>query len=130
MSSAVTKLPRAFRKIRLELAREKDHPAGDPRRGYFISVPLDAEHRIDADLWKEYRDNFRGVRFRPDQDDDIGHLIHRPGGTWTLRYDIRGTDEEEAPFHFEYERFEVGEYVSIREADGMHTYQVITVEPV
>ena len=126
----VTQLPSNFRKIRLELAREKGHPVGDPRHGYFIVVPLTDDRQIDTEMWKTYRDNFRVVRFRPNEDDEIGHLIHRPGGSWALRYDITGSDDDEAGFHFQYERFDVGEYVSIREGDTMHTYQVITVQPV
>ena len=33
-------------------------------------------------------------------------------------------------YRFQSERFVVGEYVSIREEDGFHTYQVVAVGPV
>jgi hypothetical protein len=69
------------------------------------------------------------VRFRSGEDDDIGHLVHRPGGSWAFHYDIRGDEDDEAGYHFENEHFEVGEYVSVREADATHTYRVISVEP-
>ncbi|MFN3348953.1 hypothetical protein [Pseudorhodoplanes sp.] len=125
-----SQLPRSFRKIRLELAREKGHPAGSAGRGYIIVAPLDAERRFDAKTWKEHRDACRVVRFRSGEDDDIGHLVHRPGGSWAFRYDIRGDEDDEAGYHFEQERFEIGEYVSVREADATHTYRVVSVEPI
>ena len=46
----VAKLPRAFRKIRLELAREKGHPAGSSGYGYTLVAPLGSDRKIDADL--------------------------------------------------------------------------------
>ena len=52
------------------------------------------------------------------------------GGSWALRYDIRGKDVDAAGYYFQDEHFEIGEYVSIREANAMHTYRVISVEPV
>jgi hypothetical protein len=122
-------LPRTFRKIRLELAREKGHPAGSSGYGYTLVAPLAADRRIDAELWKSHRDACRVVRFRPTGDDEVGHLVHRPGG-WVLHYDIRGGDADEAGYHFQDEHFEPGEYVSIREEDVMHTYRVVAVEPI
>ncbi len=126
----IASLPRAFRKIRLELAREKGHPAGSSGYGYTLVAPLDAERRIDAELWKSHRDACRVVRFRPTGDDEVGHLVHRPGGSWALHYDIRGGDADEPGYHFQDEHFEIGEYVSIREASAMHTYRVVSVEPI
>lgn len=117
-----------FRRIRLELAREHGSPAGNPRHGYELIAPLKSDGRIDADLWREHRERFRVVRFRPDGDRDVGHLIHRPGGSWALRYDISGDEDSETGIHFEDERFVVGEYVGIREDDESHTYQIVSVE--
>lgn len=128
--SQIRALPRSFRKIRLELAREKGHPAGSAGRGYIIVAPLDRDRRFDPAVWKDYREACRVVRFRPGEDDDIGHLVHRPGGSWAFRYDIRGDEGDEAGYHFKDERFEVGEYVSVREADTTHTYRVMLVEAV
>ena len=122
-------LPRAFRRIRLELAREPGHPAGSRRHGYVFVAPLDESGRIDAKLWKQNRDDCRVVRFRPN-DEDIGHLIHRPGGTWAFHYDIDGDEDDEVGFRFDDEKFVIGEYVSIREDETMHTFRVTSVEPV
>jgi hypothetical protein len=130
MTSQTRTLPRSFRKIRLELAREKGHPAGSAGRGYIIVAPLDQERRFDAAAWKEHRDACRVVRFRSGEDDDIGHLVHRPGGSWAFHYDLHGDENDESGYRFQDECFDVGEYVSVREADATHTYRVISVESV
>lgn len=122
-------LPRTFRRIRLELAREPEHPAGSRRHGYVFVAPLDESGRIDAKLWKQNRDDCRVVRFRPD-DEDIGHLVHRPGGSWAFHYDVDGDEDDEVGFRFDDEKFVIGEYVSIREDETMHTFRVTSVEPV
>lgn len=129
MPAPIRALPRSFRKIRLELAREKTHPGGSSSYGYIIVAPLNAERRLDPEAWKSHRDACRVVRFRPTGDDEVGHLVHRPGGSWAFHYDIRGDEDDEAGYHFQDERFEPGEYVSVREADGAHTFRVISVEP-
>src|SRR5687767_12387137 len=119
-------LPRQFREIRLELARDSQHPAGSGRQGYRLIAPLDPEGRIDARLSKEHADACRVVRFRPEED-DVGHLVRRGKG-WSFHYDIKGDEADEAGFRFADEFFVVGEYVSIREEDGMRTFIVTSVE--
>jgi hypothetical protein len=121
-------LPSSFRRMRLELAREPGHPEGSPYFGYLIWAPLDGEGKIDADLWKQHREQFRVVKFRPGIPNEIGHLRHRRGGSWAFHYDIAGDEEDEPGFHFENERFVPGEYISVREGNGMHVYKVCTVE--
>lgn len=123
-------LPHDFREIRLELAREKDHPAGARDFGYTFVAPLDVNGHIDPELWSKHRQACRVVRFRPNEADEIGHLVRRPGGSWAFHYDISGTDDDEAGFRFNDERFEIGEYVSVKEDDESHTFRVISVEPV
>ncbi len=122
-------VPRSFRHIRLELAREPgSHPVGEPRFGYQLFLPLTEDGKIDAALWDEFRDHFRVVRFRPDGERDIGHILHRPGGSWGFRYDIAGDEDDESGYRFQAEKFEVGEYVSIKDGDETHTLQIISVE--
>jgi len=122
--------PQSFRRIRLLLAREPGHPEGSAEDGYDLIAPLDGENRLDSTLWKSHRDRFRFIRFKPDEDREVGHLLHRPGGSWAFRYDISGEDDDAAGFRFQNERFVVGEYVSIREGDKFHTYRVVAVGPV
>jgi hypothetical protein len=121
-------LPKSFRHVRLELAREAGNPEGRSDTGYLLWVPLDASGKIDAKPWKEFRDYYRVLKFRPAQANEIGHLVHRKNGGWTLQYDISGEDAEEEGFHLEDEHFVPGEYVSIREKEKTHVYKVSTVE--
>ena len=123
-------LPHNFRRIRLELAREPGHPEGSNKHGYTFLAPLDAHSRIDAETYKHHRDACRVVRFRPGEINEIGHLVRKPGGSWAFHYDVQGEDDDEAGYRFSDEQFTLGEYVSVREDDVMHTYQVTSVEPV
>src|SRR5258708_30644983 len=81
-----TTLPAQFRQIRIELAREPGHPEGDTGVAYVIVAPLDEDDRIDPTLWREHREACRIARLRPDQQDDHGHLFHRPGGRRAFHY--------------------------------------------
>lgn len=123
-----TDLPHSFRQIRLELAREPGHPEGDHGIAYMMLAPLDAEGRIDAQLWQKHREACRVARLRPYFDDERGHLVRR-GGSWAFTYDVAGTSADELGYHFSNERFVPGEYVSIRETDGFHAFRVVTVAP-
>lgn len=120
-------LPPHFRQIRLELARERGHPEGDPATAYVIVAPLDAEGKIDPLLWKKHRRACRIARLRPDSDDSLGQLVHRPGGAWAFHYDRSPYVPDEVGYHFADERFMTGEYVSIREGRDTHTYRVTSV---
>jgi hypothetical protein len=62
--------------------------------------------------------------------DDIGHLVRKPGGAWAFRYDIGGDLADETGYHSSSDRFMIGDYVSVREDDCLHTFQVASVEPV
>lgn len=122
-------LPAAFRRIRLELAREKGHPEGSRKIGYVFVAPLDENNRIDEVLWRSHRDDCRVVRFRPN-DEDVGHLVRKPGGEWGFHYDIRGDQEDETGFRFGNESFVIGEYVSIEEGEESHTFRVASLEQI
>jgi len=124
-----TSLPRAFRYIRLERARDHGHPDGDGKIVYILIAPLDDNSRIDPKIWREHKEACRVVRRRPDGEDNLGHLVHGPGGSWQFHYDVAGTTPDEAGYHFDDEKFEPGEYLSIREADGVNVYRVISVLP-
>lgn len=120
-----------LKKIRLNLARTKEFPNGSAHHGYEFTAPLDETGHIDAVAWKAARDHCRVRRFWGSDEEEIGHLVHRPGGSWAFRYDIDGDDDDEAGYRFGSHAFEPGEYVSIRDDDGeLHTFQVVTVLPV
>lgn len=115
-------------KIRLELARCKEYPEGAHDIGYEFAAPLTAEGRIDGDGWLKDRDHCRVRRFRPGEEDDIGHLVRKRGGSWAFHYDIHSDEEEdEAGYRFADHVFRVGEYVSVREDDELMAYKVVQV---
>lgn len=121
-----------LKKIRLELARDRDHPEGSSRHGYEFVGPLDDEGRLDAAAWKKHRERCRVRRFWQDEADEMGHLVRKPGGNWAFHYDIHGdADDDESGYRFGNHKFAAGEYVSIREhdEDTMRTFRVVRVEP-
>ncbi len=127
MQKASSKDP-SFRRIRMELARSPNHPGGNTSYGYILVAPLDPNGKLNASLWRSQKDSCRVVRFRPDAEDEIGHLVHRPGGSWAFHYDIEGEDDDESGYRLNDEQFRPGEYVSVKSTDGLHTYRVISVE--
>jgi hypothetical protein len=123
----------SLRKIRLELARDHDFPEGSREHGYEFVAPLDNEDRLDPELWKAHRDRCRVKRFWGDEDTELGHLIRKPGGHWAFHYDLRGNpDDDDTGYRFGDERFQLGEYVSIKDHmdDTMRTFRVVQVEDI
>jgi hypothetical protein len=128
-------LPHAFKRIRLELARSKEFPSGSARHGYELVAPLDSEGRIDARLWQQHRDHCRVRRFWGDKPDEVGRLVHKPGGPeharWLFDYNPATAADDESGFRFGSHVFMFGEYVSIRDPEGeLHTFKVVSVQPV
>jgi hypothetical protein len=127
------KLSPAFKRIRLDLARSKEFPVGSARHGYEFVAPLDAKGHIDARLWEQHRDHCGVRRFWEGEDDQVGRLVHKPGGAeharWVFDYDTSTTEDDEAGYRFAAHAFVPGEYVSIRDEDGeTHTFRVVSVE--
>jgi hypothetical protein len=131
----MTKLPHVLKRIRLNLARSKEFPAGSSRHGYEFVAPLDADGRVDVGLWRKHREHCRVRRFWEGEGDEIGRLIHKPGrgknsDRWVFDYDETAEEDDEAGYRFGAHAFRPGEYVSIRDEDGdMHTFVVVSVEP-
>ncbi len=130
----MTTLPHTFKRIRLNLARSKDFPQGSERHGYEFVAPLDARGHIDAEQWRAQREHCRVRRFWEGQDDEVGYLVHRPGGPeharWVFDYDASAEEDDESGYRFGAHSFRPGEYVSIRGEDGeTHTYVIASVEP-
>jgi hypothetical protein len=128
----MTQLPHVLKRIRLNLARSKEFPSGSARHGYEFVAPLDANGHIDPTLWHQHREHCRVRRFW-NEEEEIGHLVHKPGGPeharWMFDYEGGTEDDDEAGYRFGAHAFRPGEYVSIRDEDGeMHTFQVVSVE--
>jgi hypothetical protein len=129
----MTQLPHVLKRIRLNLARSKEFPSGSSRHGYEFVAPLDADGHIDPALWAEHREHCRVRRFW-DGNEEIGFLVHRPGGPeharWMFDYGGGSDSNEEAGYRFGAHAFRPGEYVSISDEEGKeHTFQVASVEP-
>ena len=127
-------LPHALKRIKLHLARSKDFPSGSASHGYEFVAPLDAKGHIDPQLWQKYREHCGVRRFWNDDDEQIGRLVHKPGGAeharWVFDYDTARSDDDESGYRFGGHAFAPGEYVSIRDDDEeLHTFRVVTVEP-
>jgi hypothetical protein len=122
-------LPDTFRRIRLELAREPGRPSGDAGIGYTLVAPLDPEGRLDAEQANQHREACKVVRFHEGEESEIGFLRRRPGGSWAFHYDLAEAGEDDDPgYRLGDHRFVVGEYVTIIEDEGMHTYRIAAVE--
>ena len=129
----MTVLPHVLKRIRLNLARSKEHPSGSSRHGYEFVAPLDHSGHIDPELWRRHREHCRVRRFWEGEPDEVGYVVHRPGGPeharWVFDYGD-ADDEEEAGFRFAAHAFRPGEYVSIRDEEAhSYTFQVVSVEP-
>jgi hypothetical protein len=120
----------ALRRIRLELARDAEHPEGSASHGYAFVAPLTDDGSLDLDGWRESRADCSVRRFWADEDDEHGHLVHHRGGDWAFHYAGTTEDVEEPIFRFDRHRFVAGEYVSITEHDGVQrTVRVAEVVP-
>ncbi len=110
-------------RILLNLARSKEFPYGSPRHGYDFIAPLDPEGHIDPILWKKYRDYCRVRRFWAGEEDEVGRLVHKPGGAeharWVFDYNHPDEDDDD----------EAG-YKFGGQNGKLHTFIVVTVEPV
>jgi hypothetical protein len=120
--------PMPLMRIRLELARDPDHPNGSSAHGYEFAAPLTADGHLDATAWKSLRDQCRVKRFWGDDPSEVGRLVHRPGGSWAFDYNPHSKGDDEPGYRFGTHRFVPGEYVSITEHDGvLRTFRVTRV---
>jgi len=122
-------------RILLNLARSREFPDGSSRHGYDFIAPLDPRGHIDPVLWRKYRAYCRVRRFWDGEDDEIGRLVHKPGGAghgrWVFAYGSDDDDDDESGYKFGEHAFLPGEYVSIRGQDGkLQTFRVVAVDPV
>jgi hypothetical protein len=122
-------------RIVLNPARSREFPGGSSRHGYDFIAPLDSQGRIDPLLWKKYRHYCRVRRFWAGEEDEVGRLVHKPGGAeharWMFDYNPDEDDDDEAGYKFGAHAFLPGEYVSISGHDGrLQTFRVVTVDPV
>ena len=113
--------------IRLELARTKDHPEGDPGHAYEFRAPLDASGHLDQAAWPTVKELCVVRHFEKGNEQEKGLLVRTAGGKWVFSY-APGEDDDEAIFRFSSHAFKPGEYVSITEHDGQQrAFRVVSV---
>ncbi len=118
----------SLKRIRLELARDRDFPQGSRDRGYEFSAPLDADGHLDAAEWKKVRERCSVKRFWSGEPTEMGRIVHKRGGTWAFDYDPNNESDDEPGFKLSTHRFIPGEYVSFKEHDGvLRTFRVAAV---
>ena len=116
------------KRIRLELARDHEFPEGSVDRGYEFLAPLETDGHLSASEWKKSRNKFQVKRFRPGELTQFGRLVHKPGGTWAFDYNPDTDSDDEPGFKLGSHRFVNGEYVSVKEHDGvMRTFRIAEV---
>lgn len=109
-----------LQRVRLELARCHEFPNGSQSHGYDFIVPIGDHGHIDLEAWRLVLDRCRVKRFWGSEPDEVGHVVHKRGGVWAFHYDIRGDAAHDEPgYHFETHKLIPGEYVSIKEQDGV-----------
>lgn len=116
--------------IRLELAREKDHPDGSPLHGYEIIAPLDESGHLDGAEWKKSHARCMVRRFWDGEDDRYGELVHTAKGQWAISYDPTTDTDDEPIFRLDRHLLSLGNYVSITEPDDctQRTYRVASIK--
>ena len=125
----------SLRRVRLEMARSKEHVEGAEGYGYDFVAPLDGQGHLSVDGW--HVDRGRGFVHRLEKGivTERGLLVHKAGGegggTWAFDYpDVQGVDDEDRGYHFASRSFVPGEYVSFKEHDGVtRTYRIKAVGP-
>lgn len=117
-----------LKRVRLELARDHEFPDGSRERGYEFAAPLDDEGHLQAAQWKATRERCVVKRFWAGEPNEIGRLVHKPGGAWAFDYDPTRVDDDETGYRLDKHKFVPGEYVSFREHDGvLRTFRVMSV---
>lgn len=117
-----------LKRVRMELARNKDFPEGSPNHGYEATIPLTATHAFDPEAWEADALVCTAVKFATGTDDEHGQLVRTEAGPWAFSYELGETDDE--PIHrLEAHVFEPDEYVTVTDIGGEeHVYRIKTVE--
>jgi hypothetical protein len=111
-------------RVTLALARCREFPGGDPRRGYELLLPLTKDRRLDLAAWRGRRHGNPVRRFSSDLGVAWGELRHDRNG-WFLAFG-HGEAGEEASFAEADGSFALGEEVPIVDWDGqIRIYRVV-----
>ena len=107
-----------LKRIRLELARTREFPEGNPGCGYEFVAPLDRDGHLDAEAWPEVKARCTVRRFWVGASDELGRLIRTRNKSWAFSY-APGEDDDEPIFKLDRHLMQVGQYVTITEHHGI-----------
>lgn len=117
----------ALKRVRLEAARSGEFPEGSQNHGFELVLPLGSGEHIDVDAFDADPLVCSAVRFWGSDEDRHGLLIRTADGGFAVSFEV-GEDDDEPIHHLGEHRFRAGEYVSVREADGVErTFRVVSV---
>lgn len=115
-----------IRTVRLELARCQEFPEGSATHGYELKLPLTSAGKLDRDTWLKHRQDAIFRRFWGDEQEH-GQVRHRHHG-WMLSF-TPDNEDDEVIFRADDHHFAVGEYLSIKERDGVtRTFRIAAVK--
>jgi hypothetical protein len=118
-----------WKRIRLTLARSREHPDGSNRHGYEIVLPLKPDGTLDQTTLDRTPELCSVHRFWEGEGDALGRLKRERGGNWVIVYDPGGPAEEPI-HHFARHRLVAGEYLSTHDHNGTeHVFRVVSVRP-
>lgn len=119
----------SLHRVKLELARSKEVPNGDPSHGYVFVAPMDASGHLDGALWKVQRERCTVERIVRNAVEERGHLVH-VGQGWHFDYAKGRRDDDEPLYKLDRHVLKAGEYVSVTEHDGvLRTFRIASVTP-
>lgn len=102
--------------IRLELARTPEFPQGSPAHAYVLRLPIDDNGMLEKHILQHPDESPVVRRFWPGEADREGVIIPK-GRSWVFSY-APGESDDEALFHLEDHPIQVGQYLTVTEADG------------
>lgn len=111
--------------VRLEMARGHEFPEGSSAHGYELRLPLTPAGKLDSESWATNR-RASGFRRFWGGEEEHGEIHHRGHG-WTLAFNPPG-EADEVIFRADDHHFAVGEYLSIKEKDGVtRTFRIAAI---
>lgn len=111
--------------IRLELARNADHPDGNAADAYELHAALTPDGKVDFAHSDTQLMTF--ARFLPGQDIVHGQLVKTDSGSWAFSYEA-GDDDDERIVGLEHHELIAGNYLTVIQEDHHeHVYRVTSV---
>ena len=120
-----------MRQVSLVLASGPGFPHGSPEHRYEVSLDLDANSRMNAELWYADPRPWPAQRCWPGEPPRHGTVQHDEEAGWSLHFPARAEVPGDASLHCRILTtpfLRPGEYITLREPDGVdHGYRIVQV---